>query len=283
MHTLPFPDRAPVVTAFRVQRDAGAEVRIAPREAPVEAIVRVGNGSGSILGNDTPIPAGYASADLVLGRAWSGASASDRGWGLRLGAAGMIESVRDRNGVAGTAPLGFVYYRPTIVSGERLVGEAHAITYLDTVRLTFEGALAQESRSRDDDGNPSTPRVALDPIRSSGLTAELAWVALGGARAPGFAPTLAPGSSGAWAGGALEVAVRFDALWLGWGAADVTEGGALAGGASVRWWPVDFVTVTLAGHVTRYATPPIETPQEIWSWDALLRLGVFWGLGAVNG
>lgn len=275
VHVMAFPDRAPVVRSFFVRRDVGVDLRARPREAPIEAVVRIGNGSGSILGNDNPLPAGYAALDLVLGRAWVGAAESDREHGLRLGVGGMIESVRDRDGVLGTEAFGYPFYRSAIVSGLRVVGEAHAVGYLGPVRLTLEGALAHEERSRDDDGNPNTPRRALEPILSSGLTAEIAWVIVGRARSPGAQPAgLAPIE--AWDGGALEVAARFDALFLGRGASDVMGGGALGGGAVIKWWPLDFLSASLVGHVLRYDIAPFETPGELWGWDAALRLSLFW-------
>lgn len=278
IHTLAFPDYAPVVTSFFIPRDLGIDLHLAPREVPLEASVRVGNGSGSILGNDTPLPAGYAALDLVLGRAWAGSAPNEREFGLRFGVAGMVESVRDRDGIAGFTPFGFGfrYYRPAIVSGLREVGEVHVIAYAGPVRATVEGAFAEEARSRDDDGNPATPRIALPSIRSSGLTAELAWVFLGRPRVPGRAPG-STDNDREWAGGALEVSARFDALWLGWGAPDVPTGGSVGGALSLRWWPVDFLTVTLAGYTTHYSVPPSDSPNESWSWGGLVRLGFFWG------
>ncbi|MEZ4449291.1 MAG: hypothetical protein R3B09_07405 [Nannocystaceae bacterium] len=273
VQTLPFPDRAPVVTAFRVRRDLGAEVHLAPRRAPIEAIARIGNGSGSILGNDNALPAGYGSLDLVLGRARAG-HGDDR-LGLRLGAGGMIESVRDRDGIVGQTPMGFVYYRPVVVSGRREVAEAHAIGYVGPLRLTFESAIAREARSVDDDGDPDTARVAADPITSTGLTGELAWTALGGPRSPGRAPTIAPAPR--WRGGALELAGRVDAVALGRGARDVTSGGSLGGALSAKWWPVDFLAVTVVGYLTRFDVAPIDEPTRTLSWGLLTRVSVFLG------
>ncbi|MFO0708699.1 MAG: hypothetical protein U0353_02610 [Sandaracinus sp.] len=45
MHLIPFPEYAMLVRAFFVQRDLGVEVHARPVEAPIEAIVRVGNGA----------------------------------------------------------------------------------------------------------------------------------------------------------------------------------------------------------------------------------------------
>lgn len=278
VHTMPFPDRAPVVTAFRVRRDLGVDVHLAPRAVPLEGWLRVGNGTGSALGNDNALPAGYASLDLVLGRAWAGAAPEHRTYGLRLGGAALVESPRDRNGITGQTPLGFIYFRPIVVSGLRVVGEGHVIGYAGPLRLTVEGAVAREERSRDDDGNPSTPRLQLPVVHSYGITAELAWVLLGRPRDAGRAPGAAVGQDGGWSGGALEIAARYDGMWLGEGASDVRSGGSQGGALAVKWWPTDFLAASLAGYVTRYDTPPLEEPNELWSWGALARLSFFWGL-----
>lgn len=278
VHAMPFPDRAPVVTAFRVRRDLGVDLRLAPRRVPIEARFRVGNGTGSPLGNDNALPAGYASVDLVLGRAGSGASRTQRTLGLRLGTAALVESPRDRNGITGQTPLGFVYFRPIVVSGLRVVGEGHLIAYIGPLRVTVEGALAREERSRDDDGNPSTPRVRLPVVYSYGITAELAWVIVGSGRRIGRSPGLQNSPDGSWAGGALEVAVRYDGLWLGEGASDLRSGGSQGGAFAMKWWPTEYLAATLAGYLTRYDNPPIEEPDVHFSWGALARVSFFWGL-----
>lgn len=278
VHTTPFPDRAPVVSAFRVRRDLGADVHFTPRSVPLEGWVRVGNGTGSALGNDNALPAGYAALDLVLGRAWAGSASENRTYGLRVGVAALVESPRDRGGISGQTPLGFVYYRPLVVSGLRVVGEAHVVGYAGPLRLTVEGAMAHEQRSRDDDGNPSTPRVDLPAVRSYGVTAEVAYVVLGRARQVGHAPSSRGGQGGRWDGGALEVAARFDELWLGEGAADVRSGGSTGGALALKWWPTDFLAASLAGYTLHYDTPPLEDPSEFRSWGALARLSFFWGL-----
>lgn len=271
-HTTPFPEHSPVVTAFRIRRDLGVDVHFTPRRVPLEGWLRVGNGAGSALGNDNALPAGYAALDLVLGRAWVGAAPEHRTYGLRLGGAVLVESPRDRNGITGQTAFGFVYFRPIIVSGLCVVGEGHLVGYAGPVRLTVEGAFAREDRSRDDDGNPSTPRLQLPVVNSYGLTTELAWVLVGQPRDVGRAPGRADGV------GAVEVALRHDVLWLGEGASDVRSGGSQAGALAVKWWPTSFLSASVAGYLTRYDTPPLEEPNQLWSWGALARLSVFWGL-----
>ena len=296
-HLLPFPDRSSVVSTFGVQRDVGVDVHVSPESIPFEGWLRIGNGTGSALGNDNALPAAYGLFDLVLGRAWTARHPEPHDTGLRLGVSGLAEKARDRDGLSGHTPLGFVYYRPIVVSGVRLVGEAHAIGYLGALRLTLEGAIAREERDRDDDGNPATPRVSLPSLSSYGLGAELAWTILGTPRQVGIGPrareakpvvpaesdpaaTTPEPSSSKWNGGALEVAVRYDGLFLNRRAEDVRRGGSHNGGLALKWWPVDFMTATVASYLTRYEDPPIEEPAEKWSWGLVGRIGFFWGIGA---
>lgn len=279
VHTLPFPDRAPVVGSFGVLRDLGADVHFTPHQLPIEGWLRIGNGTGSPLGNDNALPAGYGSLDLVLGRAWVGSSSESQTFGLRLGGGAFVESAQDRDGITGRTPLGFVYFRPVVVSGLRVVGEGHVVAYAGPLRLTVEGAVARESRSRDDDGNPSTPRVDLPTMQSYGLTSEVAWVLHGARRDVGRAPRGQQRDDGAWGGGAVELAARYDGMWLGRGAGDVREGGSQGGALAVKWWPVDFLAGTLAGYVTHYDAAPIEEPEQLWSWGIVARASFFWGLG----
>lgn len=276
VQVLPFPDRAPVVTSFRIRRDLGADVHLRPREIPVEAWLRVGNGSGSLLGNDNALPAGYGALDWVAGRAWTGSAARDREWGGRIGASLLVEDVRDRDGISGQTPLGFVYFRPVVVSGLRAVGEAHIVGYWGPLRWTTEGALARESRSRDDDGNPSTPRAELGTMHSYGLTSELAWVVGGRAREVGRPPR-GDDEEALFSLGALEVAARYDGMWLGRDAVGVRLGGSQGGAVSIKWWPSKFLSVTTAGYWTHYDAPPLEEPNVHGSWGWLTRLSFFWG------
>ncbi len=277
VHTLPFPDQAPVVTSFRVDRDLGADVHFTPHDLPLEGWLRVGNGTGSPLGNDNALPAGYGALDLVLGRAWVGAPADRRVYGLRLGGSTLVESTRDRDGIAGRTSLGFVYFRPVVVSGLRVVAEGHAVAYAGPVRLTVEGAVARESRSKDADGNPATPRVDLDAISSYGLTTEVAWVLLGSPREVGRAPRARGSADGGWSGGAVELAARYDGMWLARRARDVRVGGSQGGALALKWWPVDFMAATLAGDVTHYEAAPLEEPDRRVSWGFQARASFFWG------
>ncbi|RAL25154.1 hypothetical protein DL240_02790 [Lujinxingia litoralis] len=274
--SLLFPDRGSVVSSFRVRRDLGVDIHFHPASMPVEGWVRVGNGNGSALGNDNALPAGYAALDLVFGRAHvARQGAKDKRTGLRVGAAALYERTEDREGIAGTTPMGFRYYRPVIVSGGRALVEAHLVGYLGPLRLSVEGAMAREDRSRDTDGNPSTPRVELPAIMSQGLSTELTWTLVGPLREVGSAPlpdVFFPGAEGS-----LEVAARYDGMWLGKGADDVEPGGSHGGAFALKWWPTNFLAASLAGYVTRYHAAAIERPDALWSWGGVLRTSFFWG------
>jgi hypothetical protein len=113
---------------------------------------------------------------------------------------------------------------------------------------------------------------------SYGLTTELSWVIRGAPRAVGHAPRGYRREDGTWTGGALEVALRYDGMWLGRGADDVRAGGSQGGAAALKWWPVDFMAGTLFGYVTHYDVAPIEEPNERWSWGMIARASFFWGL-----
>lgn len=275
VHTMPFPDRSVVVTSMFLRRDVGAEIQLRPERAPIEAIIRIGNGTASIASNDDRYPTGYAAIDLVLGRAWVGGH--NRTYGLRLGASGMAESTRQRDGLSGATQWGFVFWRPTPVIGRRVVGEGHLIAYLGPVRVTAEAAVASEARARDDDGNPDTPRRTQDDTVTWGATAEVAWVVVGGRREVGRAPRVPTRGDGSWSGGAFEIAGRFDRLALGRNADDVRNGGAIGGAGVVKWWPVDFLSVAAEANVLRYDTAPVESPDRTLTWMAMVRTSVFWG------
>lgn len=272
VHSMPFPDRAPVVNSFRTRRDMGIGLTIARRELPLEARVRVGNGSG-LLANDDPHLAVYGGLDLVLGRARVGGRGEFLG--LRLGAVGLYERVENRTSIRAAHPLRYVYAPGVAIGGPRAVGTGHLIGYLGPARFTFEAAIAREARIGDLDQDSTTPDEAKTAVWSGGLTAELAVVVLGEPREVGLPPAAA---RGAWTGGVVEIAGRFDAMAIGRHAEDVDPQGSLGGAAALRWWPVDLASLTLAGYGLRYDHPPIDQPDRQWSWGLLLRLGVYWGL-----
>ncbi|TAK23838.1 MAG: hypothetical protein EPO40_25085 [Myxococcaceae bacterium] len=247
-------------------RTLGVEVAYRPASLPLEADARVGN--GTLYGNDTALPTAEARLDLDLGRTREGDHRADR-YGLRLGVGGSLGTVFDRAGVALTPAAGFAFDRAPVVSGTRWLAEAHLLAHAGPVQLLVEAAFARESRERDDDGNPATPRVALAAVESGGVSAELAWMVVGAHRTP----AAWPGEGGRrW--GAVEVAGRYERVYSHAAAADVTPAGTHAGALAVRWWAPRWVTVALAAYAYRYGQAPLEEPGVTASWLALLRVGL---------
>ncbi|MBK8256179.1 MAG: hypothetical protein IPK82_26355 [Polyangiaceae bacterium] len=267
---LPIPERSMVVNAFWPGRDLGAELHLLPTpNLPIEAWVRAGNGSGAVLGNDNSDFAMDMRLDVALGRAIPTVG-KNVFWGVRFGAGLHVDSVEDRPGVAGTTAGAFTFYRPPTVSGGRRVVEAHAVTWVGPVRVSGEFAFALESRGKDTDGNPDTPRVPLIATRSSGGGAEVAWMITGQRRVPGAWPVDTPWNQ--WDFGALELAARVERLDLGVGAPDVTAGGATSGAVALRWWATNYAALSAAFYGYLYDRPPIEEPDRKDSWVTLLRL-----------
>jgi phosphate-selective porin OprO/OprP len=194
---------------------------------------------------------------------------------MRVGAAGVYEKVEARTSVRAAHPLGYVYAPGVPIAGPRAVGTGHAIGYIGPARLTFEAAIAREARIGDLDGDPLTPDEAKTAVWAGGLTAEVAVVVLGEQREVGLPPGATPG---AWRGGAIEIAGRFDGMAVNRHAEDVEPGGSLGGAMALRWWPIDLLSLSLAGYGLRYDRPPSDQPDRQWSWGLLLRLGVYWGL-----
>jgi phosphate-selective porin OprO/OprP len=273
VHAMPFPDRAPMVGAFRTRRELGIGLTVARREVPLELRMRVGNGGGDILANDDRHMASYLGLDLVLGRARVGGRG--KFLGLRVGAVGLYEKVEGRTSIRAVHPLGYVYAPGVAIAGPRAVGTGHVIGYIGPARLTFEAAIAREARIGDLDDDASTPDEAKTAVWSGGLTAELAVVVLGEPREVGLPPAAA---RGAWRGGVIEIAGRFDGMAVTRHAEDVGSNGSLGGAVAVRWWPIDLASIALAGYGLRYDHAPSDQPDRQWSWGLLVRLGVYWGL-----
>ncbi|RKH10090.1 hypothetical protein D7X74_28200 [Corallococcus sp. CA047B] len=262
IETLPIPELPLVTQAFWARRDLGLEAQWTPASLPLEGWLRLGNGSGSPLGNDNASPSVDARLDVHHG-------------GLRLGAGAHVEDAFDRPGIGGRLPQNFLFYRPPPVSGYRTVTEAHGRMDAGPVRVDVQAAAAWEHRSRDTDGNPATPRESLPTLRSQGLGVEASWVLRGQPREGNQWPqALAGVGSEGIPSGSLEVAARMERLWLGRGAADVEPGGATGGALSFRWWVTGFLGVGVAGYVNHYDTPPVEEPTRDWTYLALLRTTV---------
>ncbi len=270
--SLPIPEHSLVVRSFWPRRDLGVELQWTPWRLPVEAWVRLGNGGGSPLGNDNNHPSGDARVDLTLGREHR-ARGEPSVWGLRLGAGVRAEDAFDRPGIGGATAQGFLFYRPQVVSGPRVVSEGHAVASYGPARLSVELASAWESRTRDTDGNPQTPREPLPTMQARGASVELSYVVLGQPRSADGWPREAPRAEGEpYGGGSVELAARFERVWLGLGAEDVQPGGAAGGAAAVRWWVNDFLAAGVAGYLLRYDQPPLEEPDRSLSWLCLARL-----------
>lgn len=154
--SLPVPGLSMTTRAFWAGYDAGLKVhRLPTPHLPIEGCLRVGNGSGNALGNDN---SSYA-LDAAFGRAVAGASARER-FGLRFDVGVHVESAEGRLDISDTTADDFLFYRPPTVSGPRHVVDGHLVAHAGQVKLTVEGALAKEGRSKVTNGNPHTPRVA---------------------------------------------------------------------------------------------------------------------------
>lgn len=268
VETLAIPELAMSTRAFWPGRDAGAEVHLAAPTLPVEAWLRVGNGSGSPKGNDNPEVSFDGRADLVMGRAREEAERASP-LGLRVGGGFHVEDAEDRAGLTGTTPTGFEFWRSPTISGTVWVAEAHVVGLAGPVQVTLEGAAASEGRSEDTDGNPDTPRAELAPVHSWGGAGEVAWMVTGEHRQPGAWPV---------AGDKLgvEVAGRGERVSLGGGAEDVDPGGATGGELAVRVWLPLGLGAGLSGGWFQYDTAPLEELDVTSSWFASARVTARW-------
>lgn len=261
---LPLMERSLTVQALWPGRDAGVEVRLTPPGWPLEARLRASNGANSPLAN--------SDAHLALAARVDGVWRGD-GWGLRLGATGAREEVDDQAGIAGRMPLGYTFYRPAAISGQRLLLAGHLHAYAGPLALLVEGGVAEEGRAQDTDGDPATPREARASLRSGAVSGEVLWTPLGPPRGERLGPP---------AGRALEVALRAERLWLGRGApAEVAPGGAWGGAAALRGWLDPARGLGLSAHLYRLDAPPLDDPGAAWAWVVIAR--ATWLLGAPGG
>lgn len=265
---LPIPERSMLVRALWANRTLGVEVWHHSTTLPIDAWLRIGNGTGTLYGNDTTLPTGEARVDFVLGRTRDGDHRAAR-YGLRVGVGGSLGTVFDRAGIGLRTVANFTFDRAPVVSGLRWLAEAHLLGHAGPVQLLVEAGFARESRERDDDGNAATPRVSLPSVESGGVAAELAWMIVGAHRSP----RVWPGDGGArW--GALELAGRYERVYTHAAAADVTPGGAHSAALSLRYWAPRWVTVGLAGYAYAFDHAPVEEPNETSSWVVMLRAGL---------
>ncbi len=269
------PGRSAVVNELRVRRDVGVEARFVPRRAPIEAIVRLGNGATDLRENDNQTPTGYAALDLVLGRAWVGGH--NQFYGLRLGAAALLDDRSSHDSITAVTPLGYAYTPAVVAEGLRTIVTTHAISHVGPVRLVVEGGFVQEGRVDDPDGDPATPTIELDPVRHWALTGELAWVVRGPRREFDGRPEVASVLDRPWTGGALELAARGDRFWVNYGAADLARTGGTSIGLALKWWPTPFLSLVGYGDATIFDAAPVATPGRGWGWNAMLRASLYWG------
>lgn len=271
---LPLMERSATVRALWPLRDLGAEVVWRSEQAPIDLFLRASNGSAGWVANDDDLLALTARLDLALGRARDPSAP----FGLRVGGAVIYEDVLDRPGMAGQTPWGFAFQRVPSVSGERLVLAGHLRADLGPVSLIAEGGWAREGRARDTDGDPNTPRVPQDPMRAGGVSAEVWWTVWG----PWRRQNLWPISQDAPPGGAVEVAARFERLWVGQGTSQVTGGGALGGAISTRWWISEAFAVGASGHYYDLDQPPVDDPSATSSWLVMGRVTAHLGERPAN-
>lgn len=268
VETLPIPELSLSTAALWPGRDTGFEAHLAGPQLPVEVWARIGNGSGSPAGNDNPQIAFDGRLDGVSGRAREGAERS-AAWGLRVGAGFHVEDAEDRAGLSGHTPTGFEFWRSPTISGTVWTAEGHVVGLLGPVQLTLEGARASEARSEDTDGNPDTPRAALDPVGSWGGSGELAWMVTGQHRQPGAWPVAGDDVG-------VEVAGRAERLSLGMSAADVDPGGATGGELAVRVWHPRGLGGGVSGGYFHYDAAPLEEPGVTSSWFFAARVTARW-------
>lgn len=275
---MPMPVRSGVVKQLWVRRDVGVEARFMPRRAPIEALVRLGNGSMDLRDNTNETPSGYAALDLVLGRLWAGAPATPANelLGLRFGAAALVDDRSAHESVAAETPFGYVYAQPVVATGLRVIATGHLIGLIGPVRVIVEGGMVQAGREDDHDGDPATPAQILDPVRTWGLTGELTWTIRGGWRGLDQRPEVASLLDGAWDGGALELSARADRFWLNYGAADLVRTGGTSGSLALKWYPTRFMALTAYGEATAFEHAPIATPGRLWGGMGLLRASFYW-------
>jgi phosphate-selective porin OprO/OprP len=285
------PELPVAVRAFWPDVDLGFEAHyLASGRAPIEAWLRVGNGSGTPLGNDSNELAYEGRIDLVLGRprllAHCGrkpalpadglrpeAEACNDFFGLRVGVGGHVGTLQNESGVEGTTADDYVFFRPVTVNGLQSIGEGHVAAWLGRLTLDVEGAYVNEQRGQNAANGALVPLASVD---SWGGFAEVAYMIAGTPRVPGGWPNQSPWNTVPSASG-LEVAGRFDYVEFDHGASDVTGGGAKGGELAVRWWATRFLALSVAGYYLRYDVAPIEEPTQLNSWLALARATFHWG------
>jgi phosphate-selective porin OprO/OprP len=271
------PELPVAVRSFWPGVDLGLEVHYLPSgSVPIEAWARVGNGSGTPLGNDTDKLAYEGRVDLVLGRPRS-PSRSRETYGLRLGTGAHVGTLENETGVGGSTAGDYVFYRPAVVNGLQSIIEAHLAVWAGRATLDVEAGRVIEERGTNLTGSTSAPLTPQAPAQSWGGFVELAYMLWGKPRIPGgwAWPTPGPWNAPLSAGG-IEIAGRFDYVKLDQDAPGIIGGGAQGGEVALRWWVNSVLAVGLAGYYLRYDVAPVEEPTQRNSWLGLTRVTFSW-------
>ena len=270
----PLPELSMPVKALWPRRDLAVELHYAPA-LPLEVWLRVGNGNPSPTENDlNGAFAVTARVDATFGRARIDAHGNET-FGLRVGAAGVVDADSyDRAGAAGITMSEFEFYRPPTVSGTRRIFEGHVLAYAGPVRLLVEAGGAVEDRSASN-GNPSSPRVRLDPEITRGIAGEVSWMLTGEKRVSSVWPFERRRNPFSFAHPAIEIAARVERLDVGLGMRDFARGGATAASFAANAYLNALAGVTLAASYYRYDVAPIEEPTRLDAWLVQARLTVY--------
>jgi phosphate-selective porin OprO and OprP len=271
IESLPIPELSLVTRALWPGVDLGADVHYQSERVPVEAWLRVGNGSQNVAGNDNNYPALDLRVDAVLGKARVGHEAS--WWGFRAGLGGHAKYRQDTTGLYGSTPDGFVFYHPVPTHGWQAIGEAHVTAWLGRWTIMAEGGVARDARSG---VVPATNAPAL-PVYTWGASLEVACMIWGRPRpagqsiVPGRFPNEQPLSLTSWRGGEVEIAARLERVDLDLHAPDIVSGGAEGGALAVNWWATPYTALTLAAYDYYYFLSPIEQPGQKNFWLVMAR------------
>jgi phosphate-selective porin OprO/OprP len=266
--TMPMPELSMPVRALWPGRDLGIEGHFIPHGLPLEAWLRIGNGTNGPIGKAVTDSASFAYTarlDATAGRGKFDASPRDF-FGLRVGVGAYFDDTEDHAGISGTTEGGYVFFQPPTVTGTRSTVEAHALVYAGPFRLLLEGGAAFENRATNASGSENGQRVSLDPVATRGESAELAWMITGQRRTLGAWPIHAKNKLFAFDKLGVEASARVERLDIGRDARDVKPSGSTGGSAALTCWLSDAMSVAVAGYIYGYDAAPIDEPSRTSSW-----------------